>query len=135
MSLIRAKRWCALIATGCVAGLALPAVAGAAVPRLITTAMAVRTPTGQMVVSCSAVATEPTSSVAITKCYTTNGGWASDISLPGWTAVTTNEMTAPPGPFQVCVEATARLLLGGQEITAPLHCQEPILDLGPGSDK
>jgi hypothetical protein len=127
-SIVNARRWPALAALACAGVLAVPAGASAApiiIPKLTATGKAYTVGGGSratMVIECDAHATTAVSNVAITKCYTTNGGFAPGVSLPGVEAVTANTVSVVPSTYQVCVEAKARLILTGQEVTAPLHC-------------
>jgi hypothetical protein len=78
---------------------------------------------GQLVLVCDAEATGAAASTEITQCYTTNGGWAPAVAVPGPVAATANVVSVPPGPYQVCVEARATFLAGDkQEIRTSLHC-------------
>jgi hypothetical protein len=124
--LTRTARWSAVAAA---LGLALPGAASAAAT-LVTMADAVRAPGGQIVFTCSAVATEPSSAVFISQCYTTTGSSAPSLTLPGQAAAVAGvDNKGSRGPFSVCVEAKARLVAGAREVVAPLRCVPPTLDL------
>jgi hypothetical protein len=115
-----------LLAAGC---LALPGAAQAATPTLVATADAYVTADGRMLISCAAQSADPAlaSNVGISECSASNGGWAPTISLPGTTAATANFLSVSPGPFELCVRASASLTIGGRGPDTGRTCSPSIL--------